>query len=68
MVKKKLIKTYESLNSSLKPLCCYVEGAKKNGDRIYIALDGDVFGDQCEIYIHLEDILPFCELDFHAFP
>ncbi|KAH6781926.1 hypothetical protein C2S51_007219 [Perilla frutescens var. frutescens] len=63
MVKKRLVKSYKSLNSSLKGLYCYAESAMKNGEGIFIPLDDDVFGNNCEIYIHLEDIIPFCDLD-----
>ncbi|KAH6828586.1 hypothetical protein C2S53_017370 [Perilla frutescens var. hirtella] len=63
IVKKRLVKSYESLNSSLKGLYCYAEGAMKNGEGIFIPLEDDVFGSNCEIYIHLEDIIPFCDLD-----
>ncbi|KAH6764533.1 hypothetical protein C2S51_015782 [Perilla frutescens var. frutescens] len=35
----------------------------KNGEGVFIPLEDDVFGSNCEIYIHLEDIIPFCDLD-----
>lgn len=61
--KKKMIKRYATLPSSLKALYCCVERSYKDGQGILLPLDVDVFGSTCDIFIHLEDITPFCELD-----
>ncbi|KAH6785584.1 hypothetical protein C2S51_038039 [Perilla frutescens var. frutescens] len=51
-----------TLDSSI-GLYCYAEGTMKNGEGVFIPLEDDVFGSNCEIYIHLEDIISFCDLD-----
>ncbi|KAH6770844.1 hypothetical protein C2S52_015647 [Perilla frutescens var. hirtella] len=44
-------------------LYCYSETIFENGRGIRFELSDDVFGSSLEIFIHFEDILPFCDLD-----
>lgn len=52
-----------SMPSSLKMLYCYSKLALEDGGSISMYLDDALFDEECELYVHLEDIIPFCELE-----
>ncbi|KAH6806849.1 hypothetical protein C2S51_027957 [Perilla frutescens var. frutescens] len=55
--------TSASLPGPLKVLRFYAENKLNDGSGILIVLDNDVFGNECKIYVHREDIIPFCDLE-----
>lgn len=61
--KDKSVIGYANLPKSLKMLYCYGKHALKDGEGISISVEDDVFGNKCQILVHLEDIVPFCELE-----
>ncbi|KAL8548275.1 hypothetical protein ACS0TY_007556 [Phlomoides rotata] len=59
--KKLMVST--SMPKSLKMLYCYSKLALEDGGSISMHLDDDLFDEESELYVHLEDIIPFCELE-----
>ncbi|KAH6785854.1 hypothetical protein C2S51_038309 [Perilla frutescens var. frutescens] len=61
--KDKSVTDYANLPKSLKMLYFYGKHALKDGEGISISVEDDVFGAKCQILVHLEDIVPFCDLE-----
>ncbi|KAH6786603.1 hypothetical protein C2S52_006155 [Perilla frutescens var. hirtella] len=63
VVRERMVKNYASLPSTLKALYCYSGKSIKDRRGIPFSLDADVLGSECEISIHFEDVVPFCNLE-----
>ncbi|XP_019196472.1 PREDICTED: uncharacterized protein LOC109190440 [Ipomoea nil] len=59
---KKLELNSSSMPKSLWLLYCYYKRALGNGESLKIVLDENVFGEECTLYVHDEDVTPFCQL------
>ncbi|XP_019167817.1 PREDICTED: uncharacterized protein LOC109163522 [Ipomoea nil] len=59
---KKLELNSSSMPKSLWLLYCYYKRALGNGEGLQILLDNNVFGDECTLFVHDEDVAPFCQL------
>ena len=51
-----------SMPRALYMLYCYCKVALEDGRGLQVDIADDVFGSECTIYIFLDDIIPFCEL------
>ncbi|KAH6787600.1 hypothetical protein C2S52_007152 [Perilla frutescens var. hirtella] len=63
VAKERMVKNYALLPPSLKALYCYCEKSIKGGRGILFSLDIDLFGSECDIWIHFEDIVRFYDLE-----
>ncbi|XP_019197711.1 PREDICTED: uncharacterized protein LOC109191528 [Ipomoea nil] len=59
---KKLELNSSSMPKSLWLLYCYYKRALGNGESLQILLDNNVFGEECTLFVHDEDVTPFCQL------
>ncbi|XP_057801866.1 uncharacterized protein LOC131017143 [Salvia miltiorrhiza] len=63
VVNERKVKCFDSLHTSLKMLCRYVDKHLTNGEGIFVQFDFDIFGKPFELYVHADDIVAFCELE-----